>query len=178
MSDLIVTADAAAADHSRATLGWAELNGRRFRCALGRSGIVSDKREGDGGTPIGSFALRRLFVRADKGRAPKAPVPVTITAEDDGWCDAPEHPHYNKAIKLPFSASHEKMWREDHVYDLVLVIGHNDNPPLPFKGSAVFVHLAHTDYRPTEGCIAFSRADLETILGILSPNDQIVVKQP
>ena len=81
MSDLVVTADAPGA-----TQGWAEIDGRRFRCALGRGGIVVDKREGDGGTPVGSFPLRRLFVRADKGATPKAPVPVAITARDDGWC--------------------------------------------------------------------------------------------
>jgi len=170
MSDLVVTADGPGA-----TQGWAEIGGRKFRCALGRGGIVADKREGDGGTPVGSFALRRLFVRADKGTTPKAPVPISITTENDGWCDAPEHPDYNRHIALPFTASHEKMWLDSDVYDLVLVIGHNDDPVVPYAGSAVFVHLARPDYSPTEGCIAFARADLEAVLAALGPKDQVVV---
>jgi L,D-peptidoglycan transpeptidase YkuD (ErfK/YbiS/YcfS/YnhG family) len=173
LSDLVVTADAPGA-----TQGWAQLGTRKFRCALGRGGIVADKREGDGGTPVGSFPLRQLFVRADRGTAPTAPVPISLISQDDGWCDAPEHPDYNKQVTLPFAASHEKMWLDDHVYDLVLVIGHNDEPPVPYQGSAVFVHLAQPDYGPTAGCIAFKRDDLETILGQLGPTDRVVVRQP
>lgn len=171
MSDLVVTADAPGA-----TMGWATLGARRFRCALGRGGIVAEKREGDGGTPVGSFPLRRLFVRADRGAVPKAPVPVSIITKHDGWCDAPEHPDYNRHIALPFAASHEMLWLDDHVYDLVLVIGHNDDPPVPYAGSAVFVHLAQPDYSPTAGCIAFARADLEAILSALDAGDRVVVK--
>jgi L,D-peptidoglycan transpeptidase YkuD (ErfK/YbiS/YcfS/YnhG family) len=170
MSDLVVTADGPGARQ-----GWAEIDGRKFRCALGRGGIVADKREGDGGTPVGAFALRRLFVRADRGATPKAPVPTSIIRQDDGWCDAPEHPDYNRHVVLPFAASHEKMWLDDHLYDLVLVIGHNDDPVVPYAGSAVFVHLAQPDYGPTAGCIAFKRADLEAILSELGPADRVVV---
>ncbi|WP_374380240.1 L,D-transpeptidase [Dongia sp.] len=173
MSDLIVVADAPGATH-----GWATLGARRYRCALGRGGIIAEKREGDGGTPVGRFPLRQLYYRADKGALPAAPVPAHVTRAEDGWCDAPDHPAYNKAVPLPFAASHEKMWRDDHLYDLVLVIGHNDAPPQPYHGSAVFVHLAHEDYRPTEGCIAFSRPDLEEVLAALRAEDAVVVKGP
>ncbi|MBI2256337.1 MAG: L,D-transpeptidase family protein [Proteobacteria bacterium] len=173
MSDLVVTAD-----RPGATQGWAEIAGRKFRCALGRGGILPVKREGDGGTPVGSFPLRRLYMRADKGNAPKAPVPISVITKDDGWCDAPEHADYNRRVTLPFAASHETMWRDDHLYDLVLVIGHNDDPVVPFMGSAVFVHLARPDYGPTEGCIAFARADLEAILASLGPQDRVVVERP
>lgn len=173
MSDLVVTAD-----KPGATQGWAEIDGRKFRCALGRGGIVADKREGDGGTPVGGFPLRRLYVRTDKGATPTAPVPIFITGKDDGWCDAPEHADYNKPVTLPFAASHEKMWLDSDVYDLVLVIGHNDDPVVPYAGSAVFVHLARPDYSPTEGCIAFNRADLEAILGALGAADRVVVRKP
>jgi L,D-peptidoglycan transpeptidase YkuD (ErfK/YbiS/YcfS/YnhG family) len=171
MSDLVVTAD-----KPGATQGWAEIDGRKFRCALGRGGILATKREGDGGTPVGAFPLRRLYVRADKGVTPKAPVPISITAKSDGWCDAPEHADYNKPVTLPFGPSHEKLWLDCDVYDLVLVIGHNDDPVVPYAGSAVFVHLARPDYSPTEGCIAFNRADLEVILGALGPDDRVVVR--
>jgi len=173
VSDLIVSADAPGA-----VLGWAQLGTQKFRCALGRGGIVAKKREGDGSTPTGSFALRRLYVRTDKGGTPTSPVPISIIAPDDGWCDAPDHADYNRPVTLPFAASHEKMWRDDHLYDLVLVIGHNDDPPIPYLGSAVFIHLARPDYCPTEGCIAFAREDLETILGLLEPADKVVVTRP
>jgi L,D-peptidoglycan transpeptidase YkuD (ErfK/YbiS/YcfS/YnhG family) len=172
VTDLVVTAD-----RPGATQGWATLGAKRYPCALGRGGIVADKREGDGGTPVGEFPLRRLLVRSDKGRAPATDLPTGVIAPDDGWCDAPEDAAYNRPVKLPFAASHEKMWRADHLYDLVLVIGHNDDPPVPFMGSAVFVHLAHEDYRPTEGCIAFKRDDLQAILAALEPDDRVVVKQ-
>ena len=166
--DLVVTADSL-----DATQGWATLGVQRFRCALGRGGIIADKREGDGGTPVGAFPLRRLLVRADRGAAPRTKLPVTVIEEDDGWCDA-----YNRAVALPYAASHERLWRQDHLYDLVLVIGHNDDPVVKGMGSAVFVHLAHEDYRPTEGCIAFARADLEKILGAMGPGDCVVVERP
>ncbi|WP_374655202.1 L,D-transpeptidase [Dongia sp.] len=173
MIDLTVTADG-----EGATQGWAELNGRRYRCALGRGGIVADKREGDGGTPAGIFPLRRLLVRTDKGVQPQTQLPATAIGLDDGWCDAPQDPAYNRPVALPYGASHEKLWRDDHLYDLVLVIGHNDDPVVPFKGSAVFVHLAHADYRPTEGCIAFKREDLEKILSAMGPGDRVVMREP
>jgi L,D-peptidoglycan transpeptidase YkuD (ErfK/YbiS/YcfS/YnhG family) len=173
MMELIVTAES-----KGATQGWATLNGQRFRCALGRGGIIADKREGDRGTPVGAFPLRRLLVRTDKGRQPATRLPVTVIEEDDGWCDAPEDIAYNRAVALPYAASHERLWRGDHLYDLVLVIGHNDDPVVPFMGSAVFVHLAHADYRPTEGCIAFDRPDLEKILETMGPGDRVVVREP
>jgi L,D-peptidoglycan transpeptidase YkuD (ErfK/YbiS/YcfS/YnhG family) len=171
--DLIVTADSPDAKQ-----GWAMLGTQRFRCALGRGGIIADKREGDGGTPVGSFPVRRLLVRTDKGAIPRTQLPITVIDEDDGWCDAPDDIAYNRAVALPYAASHERLWREDHLYDLVLVIGHNDDPVMKGMGSAVFVHLAHDDYRPTEGCIAFKRDDLEKILSAMGPGDRVVVKKP
>lgn len=170
MFDLVVRADAPGA-----ATGWAELAGRRFRCALGRSGIRTDKREGDGATPVGRFPLRRVFYR---GELPATRLRVTAIGRDDGWCDAPDDIAYNRLVRLPYPASSEEMWRADHLYDRVLVIGHNDDPVVPGAGSAVFVHLAHDDYRPTQGCVAFTRADLETILALLAPEDHVTILAP
>lgn len=136
----------------------------RFRCALGRAGVVSDKREGDGGTPAGCFPLRRVFYRADRLAAPDTALPTEALAPDDGWCDAPGHPDYNRRVRLPHPASCERLWREDRLYDLLVVLGHNDDPPVPGAGSAVFLHLRRPDGGPTEGCIALAAADLRTIL--------------
>jgi L,D-peptidoglycan transpeptidase YkuD (ErfK/YbiS/YcfS/YnhG family) len=141
-----------------------EYAGTRYRCALGRGGIRSDKREGDGATPTGLYTLKRLYFRKDRGPTVATGLPCTSISPDDGWCDDPAHPAYNRPVKLPFSAGHEKMWRNDALYDLVIEISHNDNPPVPGAGSAVFIHVAKDDYAATEGCIALKKSDLVTLL--------------
>lgn len=150
---------------------------RQMPCAIGRSGMVAaaDKREGDGASPIGIWPIRQVLYRPDKGPAPTTALPVRPIAEDDGWCDAPDDPAYNRPVKRPYAASHEALWREDDVYDLVVVLGHNDDPPVPGLGSAIFLHLARPGYEPTEGCIALSRADLEAVLAMAKPGDALEI---
>ena len=139
---------------------------RIYRCALGRSGIRIDKREGDGATPAGRFPLRRVLYRPDRLPAPATRLPVAALAPDDGWCDDPADPQYNRPVRLPYGARHEDMWRADTLYDVVVVVGHNDAPVVAGMGSAVFMHLANADYRPTEGCVARAREDrLEVLAG-------------
>jgi len=142
-----------------------EFDGRVFRCAIGRSGVIAaeDKREGDGASPVGVWPIRRMLYRPDVG-APLTQLPAAAIARDDGWCDAPEDPAYNRPVKLPYPASAEAMWRDDHIYDVVVVLGHNDDPPRPYAGSCIFLHLARDDYAPTQGCVALARADLEAVL--------------
>ncbi|WOR14919.1 L,D-transpeptidase family protein [Hyphomonas sp. FCG-A18] len=151
--------------------------GLTCRCALGKGGIVGAnlKREGDGATPLGTWAMKRVFYRPDRLVRPKTGLPVVPLRETDGWCDAPDHALYNRPVTLPFAASHETLWREDHVYDLIVELGHNDNPPVPGLGSAIFFHLAHEDYRPTEGCIAIAREDMLTALALSAPGSAIEV---
>ena len=96
-------------------------------------------------------------------------MPLVPIREHDGWCDDPADPLYNRPVTLPYDASHEKMWREDDVYDIVVELGHNDDPPVPGLGSAVFLHVAKPDYEATEGCIALSEADLRTALKSAGP---------
>lgn len=159
MADLIVTADA-----SNPQRGVARLGARGFPCVLGRSGIRADKTEGDGATPTGRYALRRVLFRADRVAAPRTALPVQPIARDDGWCDAPTDSAYNRPVKLPYPASAEEMWRSDHLYDVVVVVGHNDDPVKAHAGSAIFLHLAAETGDPTAGCVAFARDDLLTIL--------------
>jgi L,D-peptidoglycan transpeptidase YkuD (ErfK/YbiS/YcfS/YnhG family) len=165
--DLIVTA------RMGETRGLARLGDRTFDCALGRSGLVPDKREGDGGTPIGRFPFRRLLYRADRVARIETRLPARHIERDDGWCDDPASPDYNKPVRLPHPARHEEMWLETPLYDLVVVIGHNDNPVVPGAGSAVFLHVARNDWGPTAGCIAFRREDLLAILSHVSTNYEI-----
>ncbi len=162
-----------------APLHWGRLIAPDWRaeCLLGRSGMVpvSEKVEGDGATPQGAYPFRRVFYRADRMAAPTCALPVTATRPDDGWCDAPDHADYNRLITRPFAASHERLWRDDHVYDLILVIGHNDAPVVPGRGSAIFVHLWRPDRRPTEGCVALAEADMLRLLAAIQPGDQLVI---
>ena len=148
---------------------------RRVRCALGRGGVRAEKREGDGATPIGCFPLRGVLYRPDRLPAPETRLPVQPIAEDDGWCDEPNDPAYNRPVKLPYPASHERMWREDGLYDLVVILGHNDDPPEPGAGSAIFLHLARPNYEPTEGCVALSRDDLLELLKGCAPGAMLCV---
>lgn len=138
-------------------------------CALGRSGIIAHKQEGDGATPAGSWPFRKLFYRKDRVNLPAIQLQTSEISEYGGWCDDPECPEYNQLVSLPFSGSHENMWRDDHMYDLVVPLGYNDAPPVAGLGSAIFFHLAHDDYRPTEGCIAVSLEDMRLILPMCGP---------
>jgi len=140
------------------------FDGETVSCALGRSGVSASKHEGDGATPIGVFPLLRLFWRRDKVSSIDTKLPHQDINVDDGWCDDPAHPNYNQLIKLPFDASHERMWRDDDLYDLVIEVGHNNDPVVPGHGSAVFIHIAKPDYSPTEGCIAIAKKDFLRLL--------------
>jgi L,D-peptidoglycan transpeptidase YkuD (ErfK/YbiS/YcfS/YnhG family) len=148
-----------------------------FRCALGRSGIraEADKREGDGATPAGCFSLRRVLYRPDRMAPPETSLPVAAIQPADGWCDDPADPAYNQPVHLPHPASHEEMWRADGLYDVVVVIGHNDDPVVPGMGSAVFMHVAKPDYEPTAGCVALALPDLLALLKDCAPGDRLRV---
>ena len=141
-----------------------------FRCALGPAGLLADKREGDGGTPIGVFPLRRALYRADRMEPPQTGLRLEALQPNDGWCDAPDDPNYNRAVKLPYPASTESLWRDDSVYDIIVILGHNDDPPEPGMGSAVFFHLARDGYPSTEGCVAVSLPDMLAVLADCDSN--------
>jgi L,D-peptidoglycan transpeptidase YkuD (ErfK/YbiS/YcfS/YnhG family) len=148
----------------------------RFRAALGSGGIGVKRGEGDGITPVGIFPIRRLLFRADRIKLPLTCLPVSAIVPDDGWCDAPDDPVYNQPVKLPYRASAEALWRSDSVYDLIVVLGYNDDPVVPGAGSAIFLHVAHADYRPTQGCIALARDDLLALVSVLSPGDTVAIR--
>lgn len=140
------------------------VNGRPFRCAFGRGGVTARKREGDGATPVGFWRMRRVLYRADRIVRPITALPVDVIARDDGWCDAPEDRNYNRPVSLPYPASAECLWREDNVYDLIVVLGYNDVPRVRGLGSAIFLHLARDGFPPTEGCLALMERDLRSLL--------------
>jgi L,D-peptidoglycan transpeptidase YkuD (ErfK/YbiS/YcfS/YnhG family) len=159
-----------------ATNGSAEWGRHSMRCALGRGGVRADKQEGDGATPKGKWRMRALLFRPDRiARTPLTSLPLRALRPEDGWCDDAADPLYNRPVKLPFRARAERLWREDGIYDLIVVLGYNDDPPVPGKGSAIFLHIARPDYSPTEGCIAVSHKDLLAIAATADTGSSVVV---
>ncbi len=161
------------------TLSW---NDNLVPCVLGRGGVSAHKQEGDGQTPIGVFALRKVLYRSDRMALPQTSLHTQIIKPNDGWCDDPSDPAYNTAIQFPFSSSAEQMWREDCLYDMVVVIGHNDNPPIKNAGSAIFIHVSKTDaltskVLPTEGCIALEKKMLVELIEATGLNDDIEITE-
>jgi L,D-peptidoglycan transpeptidase YkuD (ErfK/YbiS/YcfS/YnhG family) len=153
--------------------GTLRAGARRYRCALGRSGIRALKREGDGATPAGLFPIRRALYRPDRLARPETGLALDAVTEHDGWCDDPADTNYNCQVRLPYGASAEALWREDGRYDAIVVIGYNDDPPRANLGSAIFLHVAGPDYPPTEGCIALALPDLLAVLTRLDPSSSI-----
>ena len=161
------------ADSAETSRGWATLGPRRWRCTVGEGGIREDKVEGDAATPAGEYPLRRVYFRNDRLVLPKVRLPARPIAEHDGWCDDPQSPTYNRLVHVPNDWSAEKMWREDGLYDLVVVVGYNDDPPEGEWGSAIFLHVAREDYAPTRGCAAFSQADLLELVPLIGPETRV-----
>lgn len=158
----------------RSTVGVIAVGHLRLPCALGRSGVSALKREGDGASPAGRWPVRHVFYRPDRGRRPRTALPVRRLRPDDGWCDAVGDRNYNRPVRHPYPASAERLWREDHLYDVVVVLGCNDRPRRQGRGSAIFIHLARPGFPPTEGCLAFAPADLSQLLAVLRPGSAVV----
>jgi L,D-peptidoglycan transpeptidase YkuD (ErfK/YbiS/YcfS/YnhG family) len=123
-------------------------------CALGRAGVTYSKREGDGATPAGTLRPRLVLFRPDRVHRPVTELRVLPIRADDGWCDDPQDRNYNRAVALPYPARHERLWRDDHLYDVLVVLDWNLEPAIPNRGSAIFLHIERADGGPTEGCIA------------------------
>jgi len=144
-------------------------------CALGRSGVTRSKREGDGATPAGTWPFRHLLFRPDRFARPETALAVHPLSPTDGWCDDPADPSYNRPVQLPYGRSAEALWRDDAVYDFVIVLGYNDDPPRPGLGSAIFLHLATPDFGPTAGCVAVQRADMVWLLARCGPETRLEI---
>lgn len=132
--------------------------------AIGRSGRTAFKREGDGATPIASMPVLSGFVRGDRLKSVKSPLPLRRTEKTMLWCDEPKHPSYNRLVRAPFKPSHEEMCRADGLYDICLVLDWNVTSRRRHRGSAIFFHLIKPGYQPTAGCIALARRDMLRLL--------------
>lgn len=161
---------------ARLSRGLATVGPVRFACAVGRAGRRASKREGDGATPAGRFGLVAVYWRPDRMRRPVAPCPVLPIRPDLGWCDDVRDRNYNRPVRLPYPASAERMWREDELYDLVVVVDHNRRPRVRGHGSAIFLHVAREGLAPTEGCVALPRCQLRRVLGMIGRGTQVVIE--
>ena len=139
------------------------------------AGIRVIKREGDGSTPAGCWKLLGVLYRADRVSSPVTALPVNAIPASDGWCDAPDDRNYNSPVKLPYPRSAEEMWREDSIYDIVVVLDHNTRPRVRWHGSAVFIHAARPQFAPTAGCVALELRALRRLLDRIGPRTRIVV---
>jgi L,D-peptidoglycan transpeptidase YkuD (ErfK/YbiS/YcfS/YnhG family) len=143
--------------------GWLTAGPFRFPCALGPSGIVRIKREGDRGTPAGRFRLLWGYYRPDRPRPRAAGVPLMPMRCDQGWCEDPSSPRYNRPVRLPAADCTDRMWRGDHLYDLTFVLDQNFTRCAKGCGSAIFFHLVRPGLTPTAGCVAISPADMRKL---------------
>ena len=144
--------------------------------AIGRGGIKVDKHEGDGATPAGTYPLLSILYRHDRITPPRSALPTRQLAPNDGWVDDPGDINYNQLVSLPYPARTEPMWRQDQVYDALVVIGYNIDPIIPGAGSAIFLHVATPDFAPTAGCIAVEKEVLLGLLPRLGPGSTIAIR--
>ncbi len=151
-----------------------------FPCAIGRGGVIAPnaKKEGDGATPAGRWLMREVFYRADRVKKPETILPVRALCPQDGWCDAPNDPNYNKFVQHPYPASAEHLWRDDALYDVIVVLGYNDDPVVLGKGSAIFLHLARPDLGPSTGCVHLRLEDMLRVLGEATAASTVVIPTP
>ncbi|MBB4120987.1 L,D-transpeptidase family protein [Martelella radicis] len=156
----------------RAILAFGPL---RFPAAIGHGGISARKREGDGATPLAVMTLAGGLVRNRLPILPQSPLGLRGIRADDGWCDAPCDPNYNRPVRLPFSASHERLRRDDGIYDIVIILDWNMNRRVKGRGSAVFFHLARPGFQPTAGCVAISASAMRVMLPHLKRGTRLVV---
>lgn len=155
------------------TRGILRAGSAAFPVSLGRGGVLANKREGDGATPRGHFRLKRLWWRADRLIRPRTALPVRAIGPTDAWSEDPADRRYNRPVLRQPGEPGDRLRRDDGLYDLIIEIDHNDRPRVAGRGSAVFIHVARDDFKPTAGCVGLRRSDLLRLLERLSPRTWI-----
>ena len=145
----------------------------KFRCCIGKKGLIYNKKEGDCSTPKGLFNLKKLYFRKDRIGILKSRINKKVIKKGMAWCDDPKHKKYNEEIKTYRKNLKESLYRKDHKYDYVISIGHNERK-IPGQGSAIFIHLTN-NYKPTTGCIALKKKDFEILLKLIDKKTKIKI---
>ena len=147
----------------------------KIRCAVGKRGVGKKKKEGDFITPLGNYRIKKVFFRKDRLKNLKTKIQKFEINKNMGWCNDPLSSSYNKLIKYPFNFSSEKLYRNDNIYDIIIVINYNINPIIKNKGSAIFIHIAKKNYKKTEGCVAIKKRDMKKLLKMISNSTKILI---
>jgi len=155
--------------------GYLTYKNLKFRCALGRAGIGKKNKEGDFITPKGTFKLVKVFYRADKIKSLKTSLKKIKIKKNMGWCDDSKSKFYNKLIRLPSNLGYEKLYRNDRLYDIVVILNYNFNPIIKNKGSAIFIHVTKKSFKKTAGCIALNKKNLIDLLSVIKKNTKIKI---
>ena len=146
----------------------------KFKCALGKSGLKKNKKEGDKATPCGIFTFGKLYYRADRIKKIKTQLKVKTIKKNMGWCNNPKNKKYNKEINLNSIKAGEKLFRNDHKYDAFIFINYNSKPTIPGKGSAIFLHLTRS-FKSTAGCIAINKKNFLFLAKFLKSKTKIKI---
>jgi L,D-peptidoglycan transpeptidase YkuD (ErfK/YbiS/YcfS/YnhG family) len=154
--------------------GTLKFNKFSCKCALGKNGLKSQKKEGDYSTPKGIFSLGKIYFREDRLQKIKSPLKIRKIKKNMGWCNDSKDISYNKEINLNSKKKGEKLFRKDNKYDAFIIINHNSNPVIPDKGSAIFLHLTK-NYAPTMGCIAIKKDDFFKLLNLINSKTKIKI---
>jgi L,D-peptidoglycan transpeptidase YkuD (ErfK/YbiS/YcfS/YnhG family) len=155
--------------------GYLKYKNLKFRCALGKGGVKKKTMEGDNITPKGIFKIIKIYYRPDKIKKIKTAIKKSKIKKNMGWCDDPKSRYYNKLINLPTKYSHEKLYRNDNLYDLIIVLSYNTSPIIKNKGSAIFMHITNNSYKKTKGCIALKKEHLIKIISKIKKNTKIKI---
>jgi len=151
------------------------FNQYKVKCAIGKRGITSRKVEGDGKTPRGTFGIKSIFYRKDRVSKLKTLLKKTVIKKNMGWCDDSNSKYYNKMIKFPFNLGAEKLWLKENIYDVLIILDYNLRPTIKKKGSAIFLHISRRNYKPTEGCIAIAKKDMNLLITKINNKTKISI---
>lgn len=155
--------------------GYLKYKNFKFRCSLGKAGIGKKKIEGDNITPKGTFKIIKIYYRSDRIKKIKSKFKLIKIKKNIAWCDDPQSRNYNQLIKLPSKYSYENLFKKNNIYDLILVLNFNTNPIIKNKGSAIFIHVAKKNYKPTAGCIALKKNHLIKLVNNLKKNTVVKI---
>ncbi len=163
------------AEFNKRSLSFGNENMVSFFCVFGRDGITENKIEGDWKTPIGTFSIRKIYYRSDKIFKLDTKIECISLTKKDIWCDDSTKEEYNTFTRLPFEGSYENLWREDDMYDVIIVLGHNDSPAIKGRGSAIFIHIAKENMKYTQGCLALKKEDIMSLIKEIDSKTKIII---
>ena len=161
--------------HIKINKNYLTYNNYKVKCAVGKKGIGHKKSEGDRITPKGQYKIKFILYRKDRIKKISTKLKKVHINKNLGWCDDPKSKQYNKLVKLPFNFSHERLYKKENSYDVILVLDYNMDPIIKNKGSAIFIHVARKNFEKTEGCVAISKRSIIKIVKDIKKNTHVKI---